>query len=30
MWKYVDGEIYGDRVEFERNSKCICGSGLKY
>jgi len=30
MWKYIDGEIYEDSVEFLRNSACICGSGLKY
>ena len=30
MWKYVDGEIYEDKVTFLRNSTCICGSGLKY
>lgn len=30
MWKYVDGEIYEDKVTFLRNEKCICGSGLKY
>ncbi|SFZ98144.1 UPF0225 protein YchJ [hydrothermal vent metagenome] len=30
MWKYVDGDIYEDKVEILRNSPCICGSGLKY
>ncbi len=30
MWKYVDGEIYEDKVNFLRNSACICGSGKKY
>ena len=30
MWKYVDGEIYEDKVAFLRNAKCICGSGNKY
>ncbi len=30
MWKYVDGEIYEDKVAFLRNEKCICGSGQKY
>lgn len=30
MWKYVDGEIYEDKVTFLRNEKCICGSGQKY
>ncbi len=30
MWKYVDGEIYEDKVEFLRNETCICGSGHKY
>lgn len=30
MWKYVDGEVYEDKVEFLRNEKCICGSGDKY
>jgi len=30
MWKYVDGEIYEDKVTFLRNEKCICGSGDKY
>jgi len=30
MWKYVDGEIYEDKVEFLRNQTCICGSGQKY
>jgi len=30
MWKYVDGEVYEDKVEFLRNEKCICGSGQKY
>ena len=30
MWKYVDGEIFKDKVEFLRNSACICGSGKKY
>jgi len=30
MWKYVDGEIYEDKVDFLRNNKCICGSGEKY
>ena len=30
MWKYVDGEIYEDKVSFPRNEVCICGSGKKY
>jgi SEC-C motif-containing protein len=30
MWKYVDGEIYEDKVNFTNNQKCICQSGLKY
>jgi len=30
MWKYVDGEVYEDKVSFLRNNACICGSGLKY
>jgi len=30
MWKYVDGEVMEDKVEFLRNEACICGSGLKY
>jgi SEC-C motif-containing protein len=30
MWKYVDGEIYEDKVTLLRNSTCICGSGQKY
>jgi len=30
MWKYVDGEIFEDKVSFLRNEKCICGSGEKY
>jgi len=30
MIKYVDGEIYEDKVNFLRNEKCICGSGNKY
>ena len=30
MWKYVDGEIYEDKVTLLRNSACICGSGQKY
>ena len=30
MYKYVDGEIYEDKVNFTNNQKCICGSGLKY
>jgi len=30
MWKYIDGEIYEDKVDFLRNAKCICGSGDKY
>lgn len=30
MWKYVDGEIFEDKVEFLRNEACICGSGQKY
>jgi len=30
MWKYVDGEIFEDKVEFLRNETCICGSGQKY
>jgi len=30
MYKYVDGEIYEDKVAFTKNEKCICGSGLKY
>jgi SEC-C motif-containing protein len=30
MWKYVDGEIYEDKVIFLRNETCICGSGKKY
>jgi len=30
MYKYVDGEIYEDKVTFTNNQKCICGSGLKY
>lgn len=29
-YKYVDGEVYEDKVEFTKNEKCICGSGLKY
>ncbi|WP_309498332.1 YchJ family metal-binding protein [Sulfurovum sp.] len=30
MWKYVDGDVYEDKVTFLRNEKCICGSGQKY
>jgi SEC-C motif-containing protein len=30
MYKYVDGEIFEDKVSFGNNEKCICGSGLKY
>lgn len=30
MWKYVDGEIYEDKVNLLRNSACICGAGQKY
>ena len=30
MWKYVDGEIYEDKVNLLRNSTYICGSGQKY
>ena len=30
MYKYVDGEIFEDKVDFLRNSPCICGSGQKY
>jgi SEC-C motif-containing protein len=30
MWKYVDGDIYEDKVIFLRNETCICGSGKKY
>ena len=30
VWKYVDGIIYDDKVEFARNELCICGSGIKY
>ncbi len=30
MWKYIDGEVYEDKISFLRNSKCICGSGEKY
>ena len=30
VWKYVDGVIYDDKVEFARNELCICGSGIKY
>ncbi len=30
MWKYVDGEIYEDKVTLLRNETCICGSGKKY
>lgn len=30
MYKYVDGDIYEDKVAFTKNEKCICGSGLKY
>ena len=30
MWKYIDGDIYEDKVAFLRNEKCICGSGNKY
>lgn len=30
IWKYVDGEIYEDKVSFLRNETCICGSGKKY
>lgn len=29
-YKYLDGEIYPDKVSFGNNEKCICGSGLKY
>jgi len=29
-WKYVEGEIYEDKVAFSRNEKCICGSDDKY
>jgi len=30
MWKYVDGEIYDNKVTFLQNETCICGSGKKY
>ena len=30
MWKYVDGEIFEDKVALLRNAACICGSGDKY
>jgi len=30
MWKYVDGDIYEDKINFLRNEQCICGSGKKY
>ncbi len=30
MWKYVDGNIHEDKVNFLRNEHCICGSGKKY
>jgi len=30
IWKYVDGEIYEDKISFLRNEVCICGSGKKY
>ena len=30
MWKYVDGEIFEDNINFLRNEQCICGSGKKY
>jgi SEC-C motif-containing protein len=30
MFKYVDGEVYEDKVAFSRNDLCICGSGKKY
>ena len=30
MWKYVDGEVFEDKVSFLRNEKCICGSEEKY
>jgi SEC-C motif-containing protein len=30
MWKYVDGDIYEDKVIFLRNETCVCGSGKKY
>jgi len=30
MFKYLDGEIFEDKVNFLRNEKCICGSGDKY
>jgi SEC-C motif-containing protein len=30
MWKYVDGDIYEDKINFVRNETCICGSGKKY
>jgi len=30
MWKYIDGDIFEDSVNFLRNKKCICGSGDKY
>ena len=30
MYKYIDGEVYEDKVHFSKNEKCICGSGIKY
>jgi len=30
IWKYVDGEIFEDKVNLLRNSVCICGSREKY
>jgi SEC-C motif-containing protein len=30
MYKYIDGEIFEDKVNFLRNEKCICASGDKY
>ena len=29
-YKYIDGEVYEDKIHFTKNEKCICGSGLKY
>ena len=30
IYKYLDGEVYEDKVTFSKNEKCICGSKQKY
>jgi len=30
IYKYIDGEVFEDKVTFSRNQPCICQSGKKY